>query len=74
MKKRKTIVIFFVSVLLLCIINFKKQHILKKAELVFLNIEALALGETPDYYHCLGTGCLDCPNTSIKVAFIREIN
>ncbi len=73
MKKKKTITIFFMAVILLCIINLKRQHICINNELAFSNIEALASGENSGYYHCLGTGSLDCPKSFTKVAFIREI-
>lgn len=72
MKRKKVVLLFFVSMFLLSFIYLKRQHSGINSELILSNIEALASGEDSGNYYCFGIGSIDCPFHSTKVYYVSK--
>jgi len=70
---KRTLVLF--TVIVICIVGTVAfLHFLKKTEynILMQNVEALAGGENLTPVHCAGSGCVDCPISTIKVKYVMS--
>lgn len=72
MKIKKISICCLAGVASLCFMGLKNNKNNLRAELALSNIEALAMDETGVYLRCIGIGSLDCPEKSVKVAYIGK--
>lgn len=70
---KRTLVLF--TVIVICIVGTVAfLHFSKKTEynILMQNVEALAGGENLTPVHCAGSGCVDCPISTIKVKYVMS--
>ena len=68
MKKRVIVIGLFAVCAFTAFHGFKSGK--KSNDLLLMNIEALAYGESDLPIDCAGTGSVDCPRTQIKVQYV----
>ena len=71
----KTKILFLVLILVAVLVTFQMNVKHERLDNVMLeNLEALSSGEWEGPIVCIGSGCVDCPISNVKVYIVTSIN